>query len=367
MTETSVVVVGGGPAGLSSAVALGARSIDSIVFDAFAEVGDSWRRRYDSLHLHTHRRWSGLAHGRLPRSMSRYPSRDEYADWLGTYAADNEVDVRLASRVDTVRRDGDHHWITNVGDQEFRSRTVVVATGLYGRPLELAPSPTDSATTVVHASTFRHARHYPGGKALVVGVGNSGAEIAAELAANDRWSVALAVRTPPPIRRRDIAGIPSQTLGILLSALPVPVAATIDVAAARVGPDLTEYGLGPAGWEPFRARRPPVIDAGLIEQLRAGRIEIVPALERLTPEGARLVDGTTHTADLVVLATGYEPGLESLLPADLLGPDGCITERATHSGLHAVGFDPTMRGQLYEIRVRSLRMARMVELSLAHG
>jgi cation diffusion facilitator CzcD-associated flavoprotein CzcO len=362
------VIIGGGPAGLSSAVALRRRGIDSIVLDGGERVGDSWRQRYDGLHLHTHRRWSGLSHGRLPRSLPRYPSRDQYADWLEAYARSNELDVRLGTQVESVRRGDDDGWRVSSSAGVHRTRAVVVATGLYRQPVHAPTAAAGSRVTVVHASRFRSASRYDGTRALVVGVGNSGAEIAAELAADERWSVALSVRTPPPIRRRDIARVvPSQAMGIVLSALPASVAAGLDAAAARLGPDLTAHGLGPAGWEPFRVKRPPVIDAGLVEQVLAGRIEVVPALDQLTFAGASLVDGSEHTADLIVLATGYAPGLESLLPADVLRPDGRVTERAAELGLFAVGYVPTMRGQLYEIRVRSLQTARRVEQLLAGG
>ena len=196
---------------------------------------------------------------------------------------------------------------------------------------------------------------------LVVGLGNSGAEIAADLAESGTARVAVAVRTPPPISRRDVLGIPTQLLGIAGSLLPARLADRIAALLRRLGTgDLSRFGLEPAAWGSFSARRPPVIDAGFLDALRRGRIEILPAVAELTPEGVVFEDGRREPFDAVIAATGYRSALPELLGL----PEG-DAPGALPPGLHAIGFRESVRGALFEIKRDSLRLAREIERELA--
>jgi hypothetical protein len=130
--------------------------------------------------------------------------------------------------------------------------------------------------------------------------------------------------------------------------------------------DLTPYGLGPAAWGPFTARKPAVIDAGFVKQLKQGRIVVHPGIDRFDSTGVVYTDGSCQTVDLVVAATGYRTGLEKFLKVpEVIDATGQPRFRSGHptsaSGLYFVGFDETMRGHLFEISRESKRLAVEVD------
>jgi putative flavoprotein involved in K+ transport len=162
--------------------------------------------------------------------------------------------------------------------------------------------------------------------------------------------------------------LPVQLFGIALMPLHIPRA--VDRVAAvlrkRAVGDLRPYGLGQAAWGPFTARRPAVIDVGFLEVLKAGRVSVRPAVERLTASGAEFVDGSSEDVDVVVLATGFGTGLERVLRdvPGVVAADGQPLARsgrptAAH-GLYFIGFDETIRGHLFEARRESKRLAKLV-------
>jgi cation diffusion facilitator CzcD-associated flavoprotein CzcO len=203
---------------------------------------------------------------------------------------------------------------------------------------------------------------------LVVGIGNSGAEIAADLVEQGASRVAIAVRTSPPIMPRDLFGlVPVQLLGIALT--PVPVPRLLDRAgslARRVAiGDLSRYGLGKAEWGPFTARRPAVIDVGFLKELKSLKIDVRPAPDRFTDNGVVFADGREETFGAVIAATGFDSGLGQLLEVpdavkDNGGPRFRSGRPTPHAGLYFMGFDETTRGVLFEAKRDSLRLARAV-------
>lgn len=367
-----VVVIGGGPAGLSTAAALSRRGVDALVLDRNDRVGASWAERYERLHLHTIRRFSGLAHHGIPTTYQRYLSKDEYAQYLVAYAERFALRVSLGEDVTAVRRAA--QWEVETARGTITTEVVIVATGHY-----VDPCVPDWARDgefpgrVLHSAEYRTGREFAGSRALVVGLGNSGAEIATDLVEQGASSVSVAVRTPPPIVTRELFGVlPVQIFGIALMPLGIPhvvdrVGATLRKRA--VG-DLRPYGLGAAAWGPFTARRPAVIDVGFLEVLKAGSVTVRPAVERLTPSGVEFADGSSEEFDVVVLATGFGTGLDRVLRdvPGVVAEDGQPLARSGRPtaapGLYFIGFDETVRGHLFEARRESKRLAKTVVRSL---
>jgi len=177
------VVIGAGQAGLVTGYHLQRAGRSFVILDGDARVGDNWRHRYDSLRLFTPAYGCTLDGFPFPSEDSTCPTKDEFADYLEAYVARFALPVRNGVRVDGVRRDGDRYVVT-AGDQTFEADNVVVASGAHRDPLLPAfAGDLDPSIVQLHSSEYRNASQLRDGRVLVVGVGNSGADIALELAA----------------------------------------------------------------------------------------------------------------------------------------------------------------------------------------
>ena len=302
----------------------------------------------------------------MPRSLPRYVSKEAYARYLSGYSTHFQLDVRSGQPVERIRRDG-AAWIVETGGGELRTHAVVVATGRHNvRTLPDWPGVGDFEGRLLHSEDYRSGRELAGRRVLVVGLGNSGAEIAADLVEQGASAVSVAVRSRPPISAREIAGIPTQIFGLLLHPFPARLVDGLGSVLRRIGTgDLRPYGLGREEWGPFGARRPPVIDVGFLEQLKAGRLEILPALVALTRTGARFSDGSEREFDVVVAATGFSTGLlHELLEPGVLDERGHPLPSAAPPGLYFAGYSETPRGQLFESNRSSRRLASAIDAYL---
>ena len=177
-----VVVIGAGQAGLSVGYHLARRGISFVILEANARVGDTWRKRWDSLRLFTPARFDGLVGMPFSAPPRAFPTKDEMADYLEAYAARFELPVRHGVRVTKVTRQG-RGYIVSAGDLRFEAEHVVVAMASYQEPRipafadELAPE-----VVRLHSRDYRRPAQLREGGVLVVGAGNSGAEIALETA-----------------------------------------------------------------------------------------------------------------------------------------------------------------------------------------
>jgi putative flavoprotein involved in K+ transport len=373
--DATVIVVGGGASGLSAAAALERRGIETVILEQDAHLGETWARRYDRHHLHTVRRFSGLAHLPIPNGYPSYLSRDDVVAYLTDYARHFGLRVVTDTSVQMIRSGsrspGD--WTVEVmGGEQWHSRAVVIATGQYRQPIL---PPWEGRETyggrLTHSVSYSNAVPYVGQRVLVVGAGNSGAEIATDLSDNGAAYVAVSIRTPPPIVPRDPLGLPVQRTSILLSALPPAIANRVGQATAwLVLGDLTRYGMPKGKFDPYTTRRVPLIDVGFVDALKRGRVTVKPALERVTPTGAVFAGGTSEPFDAIIAATGFSTGLGSLIEVsdvldDLGEPLGTSGEPTARLGLYFVGFTHSLRGHLFEASRASRRMARHVERYLA--
>ncbi|MFJ6101155.1 flavin-containing monooxygenase [Streptomyces sp. NPDC092359] len=373
-----VYVIGGGPGGLAVAAALGARGVRAVVLEKSDAVGASWRTHYDRLRLHTTRRLSGLPGLRMPRSFGRWVARADVVRYLEKYAERHELEIVTGVEVHRVERAGSEWLLHATGGRRLIARAVVVATGYNHTPhLPDWPGLATYEGELSHARAYRNPEPYAGKDVLVVGIGNTGAEIAADLAEGGAARVRLAVRTVPHILRRSTAGWPSQRSGILVRRLPVPLVDLLGKLLARVAaPDLSAYGLprpdtGLASRQ--RAGAVPVQDVGLVAAVRAGKVEVVAAVDDLDGPDVVLADGTRITPDAVVAATGYRRALEPLLGhLDVLDDRGHPLVRGARTprqapGLYFTGFTNPISGMLRELSLDAERIARRVARTRPSG
>jgi putative flavoprotein involved in K+ transport len=369
--QSTVVIVGGGASGLSAAGALQRRGITAVILEEDEELGGTWARRYDRLRLHTVRGFSGLAHYPIPRRYSKYLSREEFVAYLAEYAKHFNLHVMTGCPVHKVRVESEttpSSWAAVTANGDWYSRVIVIATGQYRIPiLPKWEGREIYRGNLVHSSRYTSAFPYNGKRVLVVGAGNSGTEIATDLAEHGAAHVALSIRTPPPIVPRDPFGMPVQRTGILLSFLPPALADRLGRLTARIVlGDLTRHGLQTPEWMPFSARRVPVIDVGFVSALKQRLVQIRPALARLTATDAVFEDGSAEPFDAIIAATGFNTGLNELLETkDVLNdsdepvdPSGQPTARP---GIFFMGYTHSLRGHLFEANLASRRLARNVE------
>jgi len=221
--DRPVYVIGGGPGGLAAAYALRARGVRAVVLEKSDQVGASWRNHYDRLHLHTTRRLSALPGLPMPRSFGRWVARDNVVRYLEKYAEHHGLEIVTGVEVSRVEPAPDGGWLLHAtGGRELTGSAVVVATG-YNHTPRLPDWPGRDTYTgeLLHAGEYRNPAPYAGRDVLVVGIGNTGAEIAADLAEGGASRVRLSVRTAPHILRRSTAGWAAQYTGIAVRRLPV--------------------------------------------------------------------------------------------------------------------------------------------------
>lgn len=176
------IVIGGGQAGLATGYYLKQQGRNFVILDASERIGDSWRNRWDSLHLFTPARFDGLAGMPFPAPAYSFPTKDAMADYLEAYAARFELPVRTGTRVDCLSRHGDR-FVISVGDLRFEAKHVVIAMANLQQPQ--VPSfarQLDPRIVQLHSSAYRNPSQLRDGGVLIVGAGNSGAEIAMEVA-----------------------------------------------------------------------------------------------------------------------------------------------------------------------------------------
>jgi putative flavoprotein involved in K+ transport len=197
-----VVVVGGSQAGLAMAWHLTQQGRRFVVLEAGPEVGHVWRSRWDSLKLFTPAQYDALPGLAFPAPADTYPTKDPVADYLQTYAATFDLPVRLSARVTRLSKSDDGFEV-QTADQTYRARQVVVATGPFQVPfVPPMAAKLDASVTQVHSAGYRNPQALPEGPVLVVGGGNSGFQIAEELAATRTVDLSIATRYPMLPQRR---------------------------------------------------------------------------------------------------------------------------------------------------------------------
>jgi cation diffusion facilitator CzcD-associated flavoprotein CzcO len=315
MTEPfDAIVVGAGPAGLATGRELARRGLRYVVLERGPQVGHSWANYYDSLTLHTGRRMSALPGRRFPSGTPVFIPRERFLAYLRDYADGCGVQVRTAWQVDRAEpvTDADGaRWRVHGNGGELRARALVFATGIAASPRRPPlPGEGDFCGEILHSSEYRRPGAYVGKRVLIVGVGNSGGEIASELASAGA-TVSVAVRSGANVVPREIAGVPIQYVAHWIRKLPRGWQERIVALVARI----IERRQGPPVL-PRSAHGPldaiPIIGFNLTDAIRAGRVAVRPGIERLTKDGARFVDGREEPYDVVILATGFTAALAPL-------------------------------------------------------
>jgi putative flavoprotein involved in K+ transport len=367
----NIVVLGAGPAGLAVGAMLREHGLDPLLVDRADSVGSTWRHHYDRLHLHTARSLSQLPGLRMPWSYGRFVARDDVVDYLERYASHHQLRLALGTSVERIERSG-AGWRLICADGEIETTYVVIATGHNNTPvLPDWPGREGFSGDLVHAASYRNPEPYVGRDVLVVGGGNTASEIAVDLVEGGSRRVRLAVRTPPNIVRRDVAGLPTQMVSVLLRRLPPPLVDRMVRTVQRVTvPDLSSFGLPrPVDGVYTRVVRDhqiPILDVGIIDAVRHGRVEVVPAVTGFDGADVVLAGGAHITPDAVIVGVGYHGALEPLVGhLGVLGEDGWPLVAGARTadgapGMWFTGFSNPISGVLRELGIDARRIAKAV-------
>jgi putative flavoprotein involved in K+ transport len=289
-----VIVIGGGQAGLSVGYYLAKRGLRFLILDAERRVGDAWRKRWDSLRLFSPARFDALVGMPFPAPPDTYPTRDEMADYLEAYAQRFRLPIRNLARVESLSaRDG--RYLVQAAGRELEADQVVVAMSNYQAPrVPQLCSELNPDIVQLHSSQYKSAEQLRAGPVLIVGAGNSGAEIGVELAAQGRqvW-----------LAGRDTGQAPFKTTTFLARWLLLRL--LFRVLFHRVLTIRTPMG---------RKARPKILSQGtpLIRtrsaDLLAAGVRRVGRIERARDGLPLLEDGTPLAVSNVIWSTGFHPG-----------------------------------------------------------
>lgn len=317
------MIIGGGQAGLAMGYHLAERDRPFVILEANERIGDSWRRRWNSLRLFTQARYDGLPGWSFPAPAWSYPTKDEVADYLEAYAARFDLPVRTGIPVDGLSRKGESYVATS-GDRRFEADQVVVASGAYHTPrIPTFASELDPGILQLHSTEYRAPSQLRDGSVLVVGAGNSGAEIALDVSRDH----------PTSLSGRDLGHLPWR-LETVWDRLLAPV---IWFTGSRVLNVSTPIG---------RKVRAKVLFAGAPlervqpKDLAGAGIERVPRTIGVREGSPALEDGRIMSVSNVIWCTGFRPDF-GWIDLPIFDKDGLpIHQRgvvAAQPGLYFVG------------------------------
>jgi putative flavoprotein involved in K+ transport len=288
---SDTVVIGGGQAGLALGYHLQQRGVPFVILDENDAVGDAWRKRWDNLRLFTPARYSGLPGMAFPGAAGAYPTKDEAADYLAAYAVRFKLPIRNGVTVERVSRAADRFHVSS-GGEVLAASNVVVATGDYHHPRVPAfAAQLQSSIVQLHSSAYRNRSQLRSGPALVVGAGNSGAEIAMELARHHQVWLSGPDTGQEPTRA---GSVPDRLLTPIIWLM-----ATRMTVRNALGRRLRDHFVDPPRGIPLgRVRRRDMIAAG---------IERVPRTIGVKDGQPLLDDGRVLEAANIIWCTGYTP------------------------------------------------------------
>jgi putative flavoprotein involved in K+ transport len=320
--HTHTVVIGGGQAGLSVGYHLAKRGIPFVILDAHPRVGDAWRNRWDSLRLFTPSRYAGLPGFPFPGRGDAFLTKDEVADYLESYAQRFHLPVKNGVKVDSLSKEG-QRFVTTAGDLRFESANVVVAMANYQVPrVPDFARELDPAVVQLHSHDYRNPSQLRDGGVLVVGVGNSGADIGLEVAqSHPTW---MSGKESGHIPFRIETFLASNFLVRLVRFVGHHVLTVSTPIGRKVRPKLLSKA-APL----VRVKPQDLIDAG---------IERVPRVVGVRSGRPLLANDRTLDVNNVIWCTGYHPGF-AWIKMPIFGEDGRpVHERGIVHGMPGMYF-----------------------------
>lgn len=366
MKQAETLIVGASISGLATAAALEKKGIGYIILEREGQTITPWRNHYDRLHLHTNKALSALPYKKFGKTIPRYPSRIQVIDYLNDYQKEFNIQPVFNTEARFIRKES-HHWITQTNAGEFKSRWLVMATGIYGKPKTMQFNGMETFPgKILHSCVYKTGRDFTGKNVLVVGFGNSAGEIAIDLYEQGAMP-SMSVRSPVNVIPRDIFGLPVLELSLLLNRLSPRVADIISAPLIRLlTGDITRLGLKKMPYGPLeeirRDANAPVLDIGTLRHIRQRHIKIYDDIDFIEDNAVHFKDGRTEEFDAIVAAIGYDrhiPDIMHLQPHRLedlrVSADGQIY--FGEDGLYFCGYWVSPTGQIREIASDAKKIA----------
>lgn len=350
MNRMQTLIIGAGPAGLAVAGRLRKMNLPFEIIEQTAKIAWSWHNHYDRLCLHTVKQLSHLPHLPFPENYPLYVPREDLAKYYENYATHFDIRPHFGESAVFVGKNEDGNWTVKTSkNNTYKVENVIIATGINRVPFSPKwKGMNEYEGDIIHSRNYKNPKPFSDKKVLIVGMGNTGAELALDLAEH-HVEIAMSVRSPVTIVPRDLNGQPVQLTAKKLAKLPFGFGDWLGTQVRRlVIGDLSKYGLQTAHISPAKQLREtgktPVIDLGTVAQIKAGIIKIFPDIEQFTKNGVTFMNGETHNFDAIILATGYRANMEEFIDdtTDLLDrfevPKQAVMD-GKHRGLYFVGFD----------------------------
>jgi cation diffusion facilitator CzcD-associated flavoprotein CzcO len=343
------LIIGAGPAGLAVAGRMRKQNISFVMVEQAKDLVSSWRGHYDRLCLHTVRQLSHLPHLPIPESYPTYLPRLSLIEYFESYASTFNIEAQINKTVKKVVKE-DKHWRVEINDDEIHyAKNVIVASGVNRVPsVPHWEGKDDYEGLLIHSRTYKNPDPFQGKNTLVIGMGNTGAEIALDLA-EQGVDCSLSVRSEINVVPRDLNGRPTQLTAKTLEKFPFGLGDWLGIQIRKFYyGDLSKYGLKTSKLPPVvqlkKTGKTPVIDLGTIQKIKEGKIKVFGDVKSFATNGVVFENEESVNFNAVILATGYKakvedfiPGIESFLdqyqvPKQVIGED-------EFKGLYFVGFD----------------------------
>ncbi|WP_108804371.1 NAD(P)/FAD-dependent oxidoreductase [Aquimarina sp. Aq107] len=342
------LIIGAGPAGLAVAGRFIKQNVPFEIIEKTDKIAYSWHHHYDRLLLHTVKELSCLPHLEFPDEYPRYVPRARLVAYYENYAEHFNIKPQFNIEVQSVKKE-DGLWHITTDEQNYQAKNVIVATGINRVPfLPVWLGQEKFKGDIIHSRNYKNAIPFLGKKVLIIGMGNTGAELALDLSEHN-IDVSISVRSSLLIVPRDINGRSVQLTAKKLERLPFGLGRWIgkQVRKIVIG-DLSKYGILSSKKDPIdhlkQTGRTPVIDLGTVKQIKSKKIKVVGDIASFYPNGVQLINDTKLDFDIVVLATGYRAKVKDFIE----NTDGLLDEYnipkqvvadGKHKGLFFVGFD----------------------------
>lgn len=302
MSDYDVIIIGGGQAGLALGYALQRKKRHFLILEQNKRIGDSWRQRYDSLVLFTPRKYNQLPGLAFPGEPHSLPTKDEAADYLESYAKHFSLPILLDTTVQEVRQEASRYLI-QTQEGQFEAKQVVIATGPFHTPfIPALANGLDPETNQIHTSAYKNDSQLVNGSVLVVGGGNSGAQLAVELAEH---------RTVFFSQGEARSYLPAFIFGKTIFDYMKLVGILDAPHSSWVGKKLSKKPDPIIGYK-----------KEIRELTRTGALRMVPRTVQLSGQTATFADGTTATVPNILWATGFRSNYEWLNIASVLDETG---------------------------------------------